>query len=133
MRNQRRQMIGQTIVHVLIEYLKTRPHSERVNLAATLKRLEARDPEWLKRLLAEHLSGARFFWDLFPGLLMFRLRRCWAMGGWRRFAYLPAALIATGVTVVSCRSAFRFLKRGQTHFWPKAHRGAMLQQAAPST
>lgn len=132
MRNQRRQMIGQTIVHVMIEHLKTRPHSERVNLAATLKRLEARDPDWLKRLLAEHLSETRFFWDLFPGLLSFRLRRCWAMGGWRRLAYLPAALIATGVTVVSCWGAFRFLKRGQTHFWPKANRGAMLQQA-PST
>jgi glycosyltransferase involved in cell wall biosynthesis len=129
-RNQRRQMIGQTIVHVLIEHLKTRPHAERINLAATLRRLDSRDPDWLKRLLAQHVSRARFFWELFPGLLTFRLRRCWALGGWRRVTYLPAALAATGLTVAACWSAFRFLKRGNTHFWPKPSRGALLQQAA---
>lgn len=131
-RNQRRQMIGQTMVHVLIEHLKTRPRSERVNLAETLRRADARDPDWLKRLIAQHLAQTRHFWELFPGLLTFRLRRCWALGGWRRFTYLPAALAATAVTCATCWSAFRFLKRGQTHFWPKPSRGAMLQQA-PST
>ncbi|MBI2512574.1 MAG: glycosyltransferase family 2 protein [Opitutae bacterium] len=130
LRNQRRQMIGQTIVHVMIEYLKTRPRAERVNLAATLRRLDARDPDWVKKLLARHVAHARFFWELFPGLLTFRLRRCWAMGGWRWVAYLPAAVLATGVTMIACWSAFRFLKRGHTHFWPKAARGALLRQSA---
>lgn len=130
LRNQRRQMIGQTIVHVMIEFLKTRPHAERVHLAATLRREEARDPDWLKKLLARHVGRARFFWDLFPGVLTFRLRRCWALGGWRRIGYLPAALVATGVTIVACWGAFRFLKRGDTHFWPKAARGTLLQPAA---
>jgi len=35
--NQKRQMIGQTIVHVLIEYLKTLPSEQQSNLARTLR------------------------------------------------------------------------------------------------
>jgi len=130
LRNQRRQMMGQTTVHVLIEYLKTRPHAERVNLAATLRREDTRDPAWLRRLLGRHVAQATFFWQLFPGILTFRLKRCWALGGWKRFTYLPAALAATGVTVITCFQAHRALRKGNTHYWPKPSRGALLNKQA---
>jgi glycosyltransferase involved in cell wall biosynthesis len=129
LKNQQRQMIGQTIVHVLLEYLKTRPHAERVNLAATLRREEARDPDWLKKLLGRHVAQARFFWQLFPGLLTFRFRRWANLGGWDRVKYLPFAVIGTAVTAISGWRAWRFLRSGNTHFWPKASRGALLQRA----
>lgn len=128
LKNQQRQMIGQTIVHVLLEYLRSRPHAERVNLAATLRREEARDPDWLKKLLGRHVAQARFFWDLFPGLLSFRLRRWWQLGAAERVLYFPVALLGTVVTALSGWRAWRFLRRGHTHFWPKATRGALLQQ-----
>lgn len=130
LRNQRRQMMGQTTVHVLLEYLKTRPHAERVNLAATLKREDARDPDWLRKLLGRHVSKATFFWQLFPGILTFRIKRCWALGGMKRFTYFPAALAATGVTVITCFQAHRELRRGSTHYWPKPSRGALLKKQA---
>ena len=71
--NQKRQMIGQTTVHVLIGYVKSLPWAERSNLAAHLKRKEAADPAWLRRLTQEHLVG-RSFWRLFPNVLTFRCR-----------------------------------------------------------
>lgn len=129
LKNQQRQMVGQTILHVLLEYLKTRPHAERVNLAMTLRRAEARDPEWLKRLTAQHVARVRFFWELFPGLMTFRVRRWWALGGWRRMTCFPAMIVGSVVTAISGWRAFRFLRRGQTHFWPRAARGALLQRS----
>lgn len=128
LKNQQRQMVGQTILHVLLEYLKTRPHAERVNLAATLRRAESRDPDWLKRLTAQHVSRVRFFWELFPGLLSFRVRRWWALRGWQRVKCFPAMVVGSLVTAISGWRALRFLRQGQTHFWPKAARGALLQR-----
>lgn len=128
LKNQQRQMIGQTAVHVLIEHLKKRPLRERLQLAETLKREEARDPDWLKRLISRHVSHTRWFWQLFPGLATFRLRRLGQLRGSARVTNLPAAIVGTGVTLWTCWRAFRFLRRGNTYFWPKADRGALLQQ-----
>lgn len=84
LKNQKRQMIGQTIVHVLVEYLKTLPPQQRTNLADTLRRKEEANPDWVARLVAEHLHRVRFFWRLFPDAPSFRFKRWWRLRGVKR-------------------------------------------------
>jgi glycosyltransferase involved in cell wall biosynthesis len=124
--NQKRQMIGQTTVHVLAEYLRTLPASERADLAATIRRHEARDPDWLKKLIDAHLARTRRFWRLFPGILGFRWRRLAQLRGTRRLTHFPAAAAGFAVTLVACWQASRFLRGGMAAYWPKVARQALL-------
>jgi glycosyltransferase involved in cell wall biosynthesis len=124
--NQKRQMIGQATVHVIVGYLQTLPESDRAHLGATLRRLEARDPDWLKKLIDAHVARTRYFWRLFPGILAFRWRRLAQMRGARRLTHLPAAVAGFAVTLVACWQAARFLRRGVSNYWPKAARQAIL-------
>jgi glycosyltransferase involved in cell wall biosynthesis len=120
--NQKRQMIGQATVHVLVEWIKSLPPEQRTNLADTLRKKEEEDPDWVKRLIDEHLRHARFFWRLFPGVLTFRFQRWRELGGLKRLSHFPAALMGFFVTLIACARAHRHLKGGLTHFWPKASR-----------
>ena len=120
--NQKRQMIGQATVHVIVGYLQTLPEADRAHLAATLRRLEARDPDWLKKLIDAHVARTRYFWRLFPGILGFRWRRLAQMRGVHRLTHLPAAAAGFAVTLVACWQAARFLRRGVASYWPKAAR-----------
>lgn len=124
--NQKRQMIGQTIVHVLVEHLKTLPWRERMGLAQTLRRNEQRDPDWLRRLLAEHLRVRPRFWQLFPGLLTFRFKRLAQQKGLGKVKQLPAACAGLAVTLVSCARAHGQLRKGAVDYWPKANRQTIL-------
>jgi glycosyltransferase involved in cell wall biosynthesis len=125
--NQKRQMIGQTTVHVLIEYLKTLPLEERTDLATTLKRKDDADPDWTKQLIHEHLRRTRYFWRLFPDLLTFRFRRWRKLGGVKRLTHFPAAMAGFVVTLIACARAHHHFKRGQMHYWPKASRENIQQ------
>jgi glycosyltransferase involved in cell wall biosynthesis len=123
LRNQKRQIMGQTIVHVLVDqYLRRLPGPARARMAETLKELEAADPGWLKRLISEHLRRTRFFWRLYPGLLGHRFRRLAAQRGVHRLTCLPAALAGVSVALVSSVLAHRALKRGCTDYWPRSQR-----------
>ena len=122
LRNQKRQMIGQTIVHVLVRYLRTLSRHQRTNLAETLRRKDAVSPGWVGRLVAEHLQRVIFFWRLFPDAPSFRFRRWWRMPGRKRFTHFPATLVGFGLTMVACAQAYRHFKRGKMHFWPKPGR-----------
>jgi hypothetical protein len=124
--NQKRQMIGQTTVCVIVEYLANLPVAQRANLADTLRQHEARDPDWLKKLIDAHLATTRFFWQLFPGILGFRWRRLGQMRGWRKVTHLPAAAAGFVVTLIACWQASRFLRRGVATYWPKTTRTAIL-------
>jgi glycosyltransferase involved in cell wall biosynthesis len=126
--NQKRQMIGQTTVHVLIGYLKTLPERDRADLGATLRRNDARDPDWLKRLIHSHVARPRRFWQLFPGVLGFRWRRLGQMRGSRRLTHLAAAAAGFVVTLVACWQASRLLRGGggSSTYWPKTVRQAIL-------
>jgi hypothetical protein len=126
MNNQKRQMIGQTTAYVTIEHLKNLPESDRANLGATLRRMEAADPDWLKRLIEAHVARTRFFWRLFPGILSFRWRRLAKMRGSQRLTHFPAAAAGFLVTLIACWRALRFLRRGVSTFWPKTERHAIL-------
>ncbi len=130
LKNQKRQMIGQTIVHVLVEYLKTLPPPQRTNLADTLRHNEEARPDWIARLVAEHLHRVRHFWRLFPDALSFRFKRWWRMRGMKRLTHLPATLVGFAMTMIACAQAYRHFKRGQMHFWPKAARENIRNLAA---
>lgn len=127
--NQKRQMIGQTTVHVIVEYLRRLPLDERRDLAETLKRHEREDPDWLKQRVADHMRSARYFWRIFPDVLSFRWTRWAAQRGWRRATHLPATLAGFTVTLIASWRAARFLRRGVANFWPKAGRSALLTPA----
>lgn len=145
-KNQKRQMIGQTVLHVLDEYLRSRPLSERQALGATLKDLERRDPLWLKRRIGDHIRATSRFWRLFPGILGFRFERLTRLTGVKKVVYAPPALVGFSVTMVSCAMAYRFLKQGYTNYWPdtksrhlkdvsagEGGEGAILRSSAAST
>jgi glycosyltransferase involved in cell wall biosynthesis len=120
--NQKRQMIGQTTVHVLIEYVKSLPARERDNLAAHLRARECANPAWLRQLTGEHLRRHRHFWQLFPNLLAFRFQRWKRLKPIHRLTHLPAALAGFGVTLIACALASRHFRRGGIGYWPKASR-----------
>jgi hypothetical protein len=124
--NQKRQMMGQTVVYVLLEYLKLLPSDERAHLARTLERHDQRDPDWLKKLIDEHIHATRFFWQLFPGLLTFRFRRLWKLRGWKKLTHLPATLAGFAVTMIACWRARHSLQKGMTQYWPKVSRQSLL-------
>src|SRR5207302_9328453 len=70
LKNQKRQIIGQTIVHLLVDNcLAELPLSARADLAETLRQKDSADPGWLKKQIAAHLQKVRFCWRLYPGLL----------------------------------------------------------------
>src|SRR6185436_8730905 len=59
LRNQKRQMIGQTIVHLLID--QELAGIGRQEFVRHIERREKCDPCWLQRLMAGHLRGAAIF------------------------------------------------------------------------
>jgi glycosyltransferase involved in cell wall biosynthesis len=133
MNNQKRQMIGQAIVHVLLEHLRTLPPASQQNLAVTLREKDTHDPDWLKNLLEAHLNRERHFWRIFPDALTFRFRRWRKLSVSKRLTHLPAAVAGFVVTLVACARARRHFRRGRFHYWPKANRGDLQRLNSPPT
>jgi glycosyltransferase involved in cell wall biosynthesis len=131
--NQKRQMIGQTTVHVIIEHVTALPEAQRADLAETLRRKEEEDPDWLKRLIEAHLAKHPRFWQIFPGILGFRWRRLAGMKGRKKLTHLPAAAAGFAITLIACWQASRFLRRGVSTYWPKTERQAILAAQQPPT
>jgi hypothetical protein len=126
LKNQKRQMIGQTIVHILVDdYLKKLPLSERLRLAETLKEKERTDPSWLKRLITAHLRCTRFFWQLYPGLLSHRFKCLAKLRPVERIFCFPAVAAGLLFSIVPGRMAYSALKQGATNYWPQAKRTGM--------
>jgi hypothetical protein len=123
LKNQKRQIIGQSIVHVLVDqYLPSLAAGQKESLAATLSAKDASDPQWLKRLIHDHLEHTRFFWRLYPGLLNHRFKRLAGLPLAARLRCLPAAVAGFFVTLVAALMAWLFLKAGSTDYWPRAQR-----------
>jgi hypothetical protein len=134
LKNQKRQMIGQTIVHVLVDdYLKRLPVAKRMKLADALQEKEQADPNWLKLLIREHIKRTKFWWRLYPDLLSHRFKRLSRLSRLKRIACFPAALAGFFVALISSFMAYTSLKRGATDYWPRAERGRLndlnLEQA----
>jgi hypothetical protein len=122
LRNQKRQILGQTIVHILVDqYLPGLPGA-REGMAELLRRKDIEDPSWLKRLIAEHLRRTRFFWRLYPGLLSLRFKRLRQLPRFKRWLCFPATVAGTTVSFVASFMAYKALKHGCTDYWPQAAR-----------
>ncbi|MBI3885777.1 MAG: glycosyltransferase [Opitutae bacterium] len=119
LRNQKRQMIGQTYVHLLVDrFLPTLPPQDRAGLGRAIRRLDEQSPGWLRRLMDEHLRRTRRFWRLFPDALVFRFRRLAPMPVAKKILHFPAALAGEAVTLAACWLALRSLRRGHRACWP---------------
>lgn len=128
LKNQKRQIMGQTIVHLLVDrFLPGLSAAERADMVGTLKGKDATDPGWLKRLISEHLRGRRAFWRLHPGLLGNRFRHLRRLGAVQRIRCLPAALAGAAAALAASFLAYRSLKKGCTNYWPKARRVGLEQ------
>jgi hypothetical protein len=123
LKNQKRQIMGQTIIHILVDrYLRSHWSGDPQDLAAFLRTKDATDPLWLKRLIREHLQRTRWCWQLYPDLVTNRFRRLRRLKPLRRLACLPAAVAASCATLTASFLAYRSLKRGSIDYWPKAQR-----------
>jgi hypothetical protein len=100
---------------------------QRNKLADTLNQKEKADPDWLKRLIAEHMRRTRFCWQLYPGLLGHRFKRLASLNGFKRIACLPAAIAGFFLALVSSFMAYQSLKQGTTDYWPRAERGGLKE------
>ena len=121
LKNQKRQAIGQAILHLLVDdYLKNLPLSDRANLEAFLREKERVDPDWLKRLMAGHARRTKYFWQLIPGLAAFRFKRLARLNWGKRFQCFPAAVAGFFLAMFSCVLARAHLKKGCTQYWPHA-------------
>ncbi len=124
--NQKRQMIGQTTVHVLLKHLNSLPLDARERLADTIKTAEHQDPAWFRKLTERHIRETRFFWQLFPGILTFRFKRLGQLRGFKKITHAPAAVIGFFVTLIACWRAFRYLRSDTSPYWPKPTRQTLL-------
>jgi len=133
LKNQKRQVIGQTIVHILVDqHLRSLPAADKAKLGATLWETEMTEPGWLKKLIAAHLEHTRFFWRLYPGLLGHRFKHLQKLSVLRKVLCFPAALASVCVLLVASYMAWRAMRRGTTDYWPKADRGStVLGHATP--
>jgi glycosyltransferase involved in cell wall biosynthesis len=123
-KNQKRQVIGQTIVHVLVDkYLPGLSVTARQRLAETIREKEQADPDWLKLLIQQHLAEMRFFWRLYPGVLGLRLQRWKKLPRSQKVPALASALAGSVLAVISAWLGFAALKQGCTDYWPRAERG----------
>ncbi len=121
MKNQKRQMIGQTIVHILLDdYMLKWSPAERMNLAEIIMEKERADPSWLKRLIGNHVRRTKCFWKLFPGIAVYRFKRLARLKGARKVTYFPMAVTGCFVSMISCFMAYGNLKQGYVDYWPHA-------------
>jgi hypothetical protein len=139
LKNQKRQIIGQTMIHVLVDqYLGGIPAEQRSDLAEFLQTKDATEPSWLRALLEQHLRRTRFCWRLYPGLLRNRFQRLRNLGSAQRLRCLPAAVAGSCAALAGSFLAYRSLKRGVMSYWPKAERaglkpGKVQPQTSPLT
>ncbi len=117
--NQKRQIIGQTIVHLLIDrHLPQLTLEQKLSLADTLRAREAADPDWLKRIIDEHVRSIKYPWQLIPGIVSFRFQRLAKMKPFARLTHFPVAIAGFLISMIACFRAFRALRRGSISYWP---------------
>lgn len=123
LKNQKRQIIGQTIVHILADkILNDFSASDRAHMAAVLEAKDLADPTWLKREISEHLRQVRFCWRLHPGLLAQRFKRLQNLGLAERARCFPSALAGFFAELAASYMACQTLRAGCTDYWPRAER-----------
>lgn len=129
LKNQKRQVIGQTLIHLLVDkHLRSLTPENRSRLGDVIRDYDAHDPDWLKRLTADHLSSVRYFWRLYPNLARTPFARLRHVRGFQRLCSIPTAVANLGATMVASFMAWRHLRRGSIDYWPKVHRSGHTQR-----
>ena len=119
LRNQKRQIIGQTVIHVLKAELSRRAPTG-TPLAKEIAQRDATDPDWLKKRIREHLSRSKKLRELFPRVLLFRIHRWQRLPFLEKLIYVPATVLGWLGTLLAAWSARRHLATGRIHYWPDA-------------
>lgn len=119
LRNQKRQIVGQTVIHVLKGELRRRA-SEGRPLVEEIAQRDADDPDWLKKRIQEHLSRSKKLGELFPRILLFRIHRWQRLPSLEKLIYLPTTVLGWVGTLLAAWSARRHLATGKIHYWPDA-------------
>jgi glycosyltransferase involved in cell wall biosynthesis len=133
LKNQKRQMIGQTMVHILVDqFLPSLTDGQRRDMVSTLRQKDATDRTWLKRLVAAHLSQMKVFWRLYPNLLGQRFKRWSQLKTRQRIISFPQTMAASALSLIPCYLAYAALKSGVTDYWPRADRTGISGLAAQS-
>ncbi len=118
--NQKRQMMGQTFLHILMDqFIPNLDPAEHDDLACRIRELESQRPSWLSELMTQHLHKTRYFWRLFPGFLTFRFRRLQSFPILKQAQLFPAALAGFVVTLLAGWLAARALRKGVSQYWPE--------------
>lgn len=118
--NQKRQMMGQAFLHLLVvQFLPSLPVAERFEFARVVRDLEDNRPTWLTELMSQHLLRTGYFWRLFPGFLTFRFTRLRSFPFPTQVKLLPAATAGFVVTLWSGWLAARALRQGNSQYWPE--------------
>ena len=139
--NQKRQTMGQAVIHFLIDkYLPQLPLEQKLNMAQTIRDWETNDPEWLKRLICQYALQVRWPWQLVPEILTFRFKRLAKLPLVDQLRCLPSALIGSVISFVACVRAHRAMRRGAINYWPHTQScklaslvGPVLSGAQPVT
>ena len=122
-RNQKRQVMGQTVIHLLVDqHLKELPASAREHLAETLRQRDAEDPLWLRRLISAHLARVKFFWRVCPTYVGTSFRRLRKLPFPQRLRSLPAASACFVLSLAGSFLADRALRMGCMDYWPRVER-----------
>jgi glycosyltransferase involved in cell wall biosynthesis len=128
LKNQKRQIIAQTITHILIDQnLQGMSSAEKHRMGRVLIDRDRCDPDWLKRLIGNHLRRVGVFWRLYPGLLRQRFTQWLKLPVWKMIVYFPATLASSSVTLLAAFMAWRAMRGGTTDYWPKADRSRAAQ------
>lgn len=133
-RNQKRQVMGQTMIHLLVDKFLPKEKANGPALAPTLRNLDASDPDWLKRELSIHLGSTRSFWQVCPGYVSTPIRRWRRLRGSSKLTRFPAAFVQFSLALVGSFLAYKAMKNGCTAYWPKAERrpAPLAPLSAPS-
>ena len=131
--NQKRQMMGQGVIHLLIDlHLPKLSLHEKLNFAETIRSREMADPDWLKRLVSEHARQVRYPWHLVPDILTFRFSRLKRLSWRKRISCFPAALLGTMIAFIACCRAMRAMRTGAINYWPHTQSCKLAELPEPA-
>lgn len=132
LRQHKRQVIGQTVVHLLIDdiFPGLKP-DQKQNLASTIMGWERERPDWLKTRIRQHLKEVRAFWKLHPHLIRHH---------WKQFSLtakmsaksLCRSMAKTALDLTAAWLAHKHFKAEQYAYWPET-RSPKLGRLATTT
>lgn len=118
-RNQKRQIIGQTMVHLLCDKILPKiTMTGDLGLSSVLRKLDADDPSWFSSALKNHAISIRSPRDLYPGVVFGRFGRLRGLSILKKIRKLPYLFLHSFVLYFAARSARNEIVAGNYDYWP---------------